>query len=68
MKIYYIAVSSWDGSSYSFDYIRPFLTEEKRDEVLKKMEEVPAYKRGDLLLNTGEEDIEDDSPREIYTL
>lgn len=68
MTIYYIAVSSWGGSSYSFDYIRPFLTKEKRDEVFKKMKEAPAYKRGDLLLNTGEEDIEDDSPREIYTL
>lgn len=60
MTIYYIAVSSWDGiHAYTFDYIRPFLTEQKRDETLKRMKESPAYKRGDLWLNTGEEDIED---------
>ena len=60
MTIYYIAVTSWDGSrAYTFDYIRPFLTKQKRDEALKKMEESPAYKRGDLWLYAEEEDVED---------
>ena len=59
MLVYYIAVSSWDGRAYTFDYIRPFLTREKRDEVLKKIEEGPSYKRGDLWLNVGEDEFED---------
>jgi hypothetical protein len=59
MTIYYIAVSSWDGHAYTFDYIRPFLTKEKRDEVFKKMEDASACKRGDIWLAVGEEEVED---------
>ena len=60
MTIYYIAVTSWDGShAYTFDYIRPFLAKQKRDEALKKMKESPACKRGDLWLYAEEEDVED---------
>ena len=47
MKIYYIAVSSWDGNhAYTLDYIRPFLSKQKRDEAYEKMKLSPAYKKG----------------------
>lgn len=60
MKIYYIEVSSWDGShAYTLDYIRPFLTKEKRDEAYEKMRLSPAYKRGDIWLNIDEDEVED---------
>lgn len=60
MKVYYIAVSSWDGNrAYTFDYIRPFLSKQNRDDALSKMKESPAYKKGDLWLDAEEDEIED---------
>ena len=60
MKIYYIAVSSWDGNhAYTLDYIRPFLSKQKRDEAYEKMKLYPAYKKGDIWLNTDEDEVED---------
>ena len=60
MIIYYIAVSSWGGNhAYTFDYIRPFLSKQNRDEALKKMKESPAYKRGDIWLDAEEDEVED---------
>ena len=59
MTIYYIAVSSWDGHAYTFDYIRPFISKEKRDEVLKKMKEAPSFKQGDISLYADEDEVED---------
>lgn len=63
MKIYYIAVSSWDGSHYTFDYIRQFLSEQKRDEALAKMKESRAHKKGDIVLYAEEDEVED-APKE----
>lgn len=64
MKIYYIAVSSWDGNhAYTFDYIRLFLSEQKRDEALAKMRESCSYKKGDILLYAEEDEVED-APKE----
>lgn len=60
MKIYYIAVSSWDGNhAYTLDYIRPFLSKQKRDEAYEKMKLSPAYKKGDIWLNIDEDEVED---------
>lgn len=59
MTIYYIAVSSWDGHAYTFDYIRPFISKEKRDEALKKMKEAPSFKQGNISLYADEEEVED---------
>ena len=58
MTVYYIAVSGWDGYKYSFDYIRPFASEEKRDEAYERMKETPAYKNAWIDLAIGEEEIE----------
>ena len=64
MKIYYIAISSWDGNhAYTFDYIRPFLSEQKRDEALAKMKEYPAQKKGDIVFDAEEDEVED-APKE----
>ena len=66
MTIYYIAVTSWDGSrAYTFDYIRPFLTKQKRDEALAKMVESAAYKYGNLDLHVEEGEVEDFSDEAV---
>ena len=60
MKVYYIAVSSWDGSrAYTFDYILPFLTEQGRNDAIKRIEENPSFKKGDITFHIGQEDIQD---------
>lgn len=60
MTIYYIAVSSWDGRAYTFDYIIPFLSKEKRDNHLKWMKGSRAYGNADYNLSVGEENILED--------
>ena len=37
MKIYYIAVSSWDGRAYTFDYNEFFFSEQERDAAYEKL-------------------------------
>ncbi len=60
MKVYYIAVSSWDGSrAYTFDYILPFLTKQGRNDAIKRIEETPSFKKGDITFHIGQEDIQD---------
>ena len=59
MKIYYNAVSSWDGNHYTLDCIRPFLTKQKRNEAYEKMRLAAAYKNGDICLNVDEDEVED---------
>lgn len=37
MKIYYIAVSSWDGRAYTFDYNEFFFSEQEMDAAYEKL-------------------------------
>lgn len=37
MKIYYIAVSSWDGRAYTFDYNEFFSSKQERDAAYEKL-------------------------------
>ena len=65
MKVYYIAVSSWDGNhAYTMDYIRLFLSKQNRDDALAKMKEFPCYKKGDIWLDADEDEIEDATKEE----
>ena len=65
MKIYFIAVSSWDGNhAYTLDYIRPFLSKQNRDDALAKMKESPAFEKGYIWLDADEEEIEDATKEE----
>lgn len=57
MTIYYIAVSSWDGRSYTFDYIVPFLSKEQRDERFEWMKNHEPYNSADYDLVRQEDDI-----------
>lgn len=59
MTIYYIAVSGWNGSAYTFSYNRLFLTEQERDKALVKMKEGKSFKEADIILDTGKNEVED---------
>jgi hypothetical protein len=59
MTIYYIAVSSWDGRAYTFDYIIPFLSKEQRNERFERMKNHKPYNSADYNLVRQEDDIED---------
>lgn len=60
MEIFYIAVSSWDGRAYTFDFIIPFLSKEKRDKHLEKMRVSKQYGNADYYLVKGQETIKED--------
>lgn len=57
MTIYYIAVSSWDGRAYTFDYIIPFSLKENRDKHFDMMKNSKTWGNADFYLTVGEEDI-----------
>lgn len=60
MTIYYISVSSWDTRAYTFDYIIPFLSKEKRDKHLEWMKESKQFGNADYDLCCGEADVMED--------
>jgi len=57
MTIYYIAVSSWDGRAYTFDFIIPFLSKEKRNKCFEEMIASKQYGNADYNLVKGEENV-----------
>ena len=52
MKIYYIAISSWDGRAYTFDYNEFFLSKQERDAAYEKLRDNANFD-----VCKGEEDI-----------